>query len=185
MCTPNNKIAQKSNAALQIKETVIFAMLGTVMFCSKILMEILPNIHLLGMFTMTYTVVFRKKGLIPIYVYVMLNGLYAGFNTWWIPYLYLWTVLWAITMLLPKQLPKKVKRFAYPIVCCVHGLLFGTLYAPAQALMFGMSFKAMVAWIIAGLPWDFVHGIGNLFAGMLVLPLSELLEKLMKKQHIV
>ena len=162
---------------------VLFSMLGTIMFCSKMVMEALPNIHLLGMFTMTYTVVFRKKALIPIYLYVMLNGLYAGFNMWWMPYLYIWTILWAITMLLPKRMPKKVKCIVYPIVCGIHGFAFGTLYAPAQAIMFGMNFETMVAWIIAGLPWDFIHGIGNFFAGMLVVPLSELIEKLAKKRH--
>lgn len=159
-------------------------MLGTIMFCSKIIMELLPNIHLLGMFTMTYTVVFRKKALIPIYVYVMINGLYAGFNMWWMPYLYIWTILWAVTMLLPKQMPKKVKCVVYPIVCCLHGLMFGILYAPAQAVMFGMDLKTAIAWVIAGAPWDLVHGIGNFFAGMLVLPLSEFLTKLLKQQHI-
>jgi energy-coupling factor transport system substrate-specific component len=146
-------------------------------------MEALPNIHLLGMFTMTYTVVFRKKALIPIYLYVMLNGLYAGFNMWWMPYLYIWTILWAITMLLPKRMPKKAKCIVYPIVCGIHGFAFGTLYAPAQAIMFGMNFETMLAWIIAGLPWDIIHGIGNFFAGMLVVPLSELIEKLAKKRH--
>lgn len=162
---------------------VLFSMLGTIMFCSKIIMEALPNIHLLGMFTMTYTVVFRKKALIPIYLYVMLNGLYAGFNMWWMPYLYIWTILWAITMLLPKRMPKKAKCVVYPIVCGIHGFAFGTLYAPAQAIMFGMNFETMLAWIIAGLPWDIIHGIGNFFAGMLVIPLSELIEKLAKKRH--
>jgi energy-coupling factor transport system substrate-specific component len=112
----------------------------------------------------------------------MLNGLYAGFNMWWVPYLYLWTILWAITMLLPKRMPKKLKCIVYPLVCCLHGFAYGTLYSPAQAIMFGMNFETTVAWIISGLPWDFVHGIGNLFAGMLVLPLSELLMKLAKRK---
>lgn len=159
-------------------------MLGTVMFVSKVIMEFLPNIHLLGMFTMTYTIVFRKKALIPIYVYVLLNGIYAGFNMWWIPYLYIWTILWAVTMLLPRNMSKKAKCIVYPIVCCLHGLLFGTLYAPAQALMMGLNFKATIAWILAGLPWDAVHGAGNLVAGFLVYPLSELLIKLTKTEYI-
>ena len=158
-------------------------MLGTVMFCSKIIMEALPNIHLLGMLTMTYTVVFRKKALIPIYIYVILNGLYAGFNMWWIPYLYIWTILWGITMLIPKQMPTKVKCVVFPLVCGIHGFAFGMLYAPAQAVMFGMNFEQMIAWIIAGLPWDLLHGAGNILAGMLVVPLSELLQRLMKKQY--
>ena len=175
MNAPNNK-------SLTTKELVIFAMLGTVMFCSKIIMEVLPNIHLLGMFTMTYTIVYRKKALIPIYVYVLLNGLYAGFNIWWIPYLYIWTILWAITMLLPRNMSKKTKLIVYPIVCCLHGLLFGTLYAPAQAIMMGLNFKSTVAWIIAGLPWDAIHGAGNLVAGTLICPLSELLRKLISNE---
>lgn len=173
----------RGRSSLKIREMIVFAMLGTVMFCSKILLEVLPNIHLLGMLTMTYTIVYRKKALIPIYIYVMLNGLYAGFNVWWVPYLYIWTILWAITMLLPKQMPKKVKYIVYPAVCCIHGLAFGTLYAPAQAIMFGMSFKMTVAWIISGLPFDAIHGIGNLFAGLLIMPLSELLIKFTKKGH--
>ena len=158
-------------------------MLGMVMFVSKIAMEFLPNIHLLGMLTMVYTLTFRAKALIPIYLYVLINGLYAGFATWWIPYLYIWTVLWAMTMLIPQNLPKKVACIVYPMVCGLHGLAFGTLYAPAQALLYGLHFQQMLAWIIAGLPWDVIHGVGNLFAGMLILPLSTLLKKLMKRQY--
>ncbi|MGI6773418.1 MAG: hypothetical protein ACOX5C_07870 [Acutalibacteraceae bacterium] len=155
-------------------------MLGTLMFCSKILMEFLPNIHLLGMFTMVYTLAFRKKALIPIYVSVLLTGLYFGFNMWWLPYIYIWTILWAVTMALPRNMSKKARYIVYPIVCCLHGLLYGTLYAPAQALMMGLGFKAMLAWIVSGLPWDLVHGAGNLVAGLLLVPLAELLGKLQK-----
>ena len=66
-------------------EVTIFAMLVALMFCSKIIMEWAPNIHLIGMFTMVYTLVYRKKALVPIYVFVMLTGLYGGFSAWWIP----------------------------------------------------------------------------------------------------
>ena len=160
-------------------------MFGTIMFCSKLIMEVLPNIHLLGMLTMTYTVVFRKKALIPIYLYVVLNGLYAGFNLWWMPYLYIWTILWALTMLLPGRMPKKIKYVVYPALCCLHGFAFGALYAPAQALMFGLNFQQTIVWILSGLPFDLLHGIGNLLVGMLILPLSDLLTRILKKQRIL
>lgn len=156
-------------------------MLATLMFCSKILMEVLPNIHLLGMLTMTYTVVLRKKALIPVYVYVFLNGLYGGFSMWWVPYLYIWTILWAVTMLLPKNMPKKIACVVYPAVCALHGFLFGLLYSPAQAVMFGLDFEQLIAWITAGLPFDAIHGVGNFVAGLLILPVSEFLRKLFTK----
>lgn len=163
---------------------VVFAMLGTLMFCSKVIMEFLPNIHLLGMFTMVFTLVFRKKALIPIYLCVLITALYSGFTMWWIPYLYIWTVLWGITMLLPKNMPKKLAFVIYPVICGLHGLAFGILYAPTQALFFGFNFKQTIAWIIAGLPFDAVHAVGNFCAGLLIVPLSELLKKLFAKNPI-
>ena len=166
-------------------EMCIFSMLGALMFCSKIIMEFLPNIHLLGMLVMVFTLVFRAKALIPIYINVMLIGVYGGFNLWWIPYLYIWTILWGITMLLPKNMPRRIAYAVYPAVCCLHGLAYGTLYAPAQALMFKLDLDGMIAWIIAGLPWDIVHAAGNLIAGLLIVPFTELLRKLMKKQNVL
>lgn len=161
----------------------VFAMLGTVMFISKLVMEALPNIHLLGMFIMVYTIVYRVKALIPIYVFVFLTGIYAGFSLWWIPYLYIWVILFLATMLLPKKMPKWLCCIVYPIVCSLHGLAYGTLYAPAQAIMFGLDFNGMIAWIIAGLPWDVIHAGGNFVAGLLILPLSEFMKKLNGKLY--
>ena len=157
---------------------VIFAMLGTLMFCSKIIMEALPNIHLLGMFVMTYTVAFRHRALVPIYIFVALTGLYAGFSFWWVPYLYIWTVLWALTMLLPRRMPRGLKCIIYPLLCSLHGFAFGALYAPAQALMFGLNFQQTLAWIGAGLAFDVLHGVGNFFTGLLIVPFGELLCRL-------
>ena len=165
---------------LSIREICLFAILGALMFVSKIVMEALPNIHLLGMLTITYTIVFRKKALIPIYVYVLLNGLYAGFNAWWVPYLYIWTVLWGVTMLLPRKMPKVIACVVYPLLCALHGLFFGALYAPLQALMFNFTFEQTLAWIAAGLTFDIIHMIGNFAVGLLILPLSEVLKRLVK-----
>ncbi len=152
-------------------------MLGALMFASKIILEVIPNVHLLGALTMVYTVAFRKKALIPIYVYVFINGVWAGFATWWIPYLYIWTVLWGVTMLLPRGMSKKKACIVYPAVCALHGLFYGTLYAPVQALLFGLDFRGMILWIISGLPWDAVHAAGNLVAGILIYPLSRIINK--------
>ncbi len=162
----------------------VFSVLGAIMLISKLVMEALPNIHLLGMLTVAYTAVFRFRALIPIYIYVFLNGLLAGFTFWWMPYLYIWTILWALTMLVPRSLPTSVKCIVYPILTGLHGFAFGTLYAPAQALMFGLNFEQMLAWIVAGLPFDLIHGIGNLIAGLLCFPLSELLGRLARRQGI-
>lgn len=155
---------------LTTREIAVFAMLGSVMYASKMIMEFAPNIHLLGVFTIAYTIVYRKKALYPIYTYVILNGAFSGFATWWIPYLYLWTILWGAVMLLPEKIPGKVRPLVYMAVNAAHGFLFGILYAPAQALLYGLSLKGMIAWIISGLPFDFIHGVSNFFCGLLIVP---------------
>ncbi|MBR5261274.1 MAG: hypothetical protein IKV47_03785 [Oscillospiraceae bacterium] len=167
--------SRSNKRALTTKEIVVFAMLGSILFISKILMEWAPNIHFIGMLLMTYTLVYRKKALIPLYVFVLLEGVYAGFNLWWIPYVYIWLPLWGATMLLPKNMPAKVAVPVYMVVCGLGGLLYGTIYAPFQALAFGLSFKGMIAWIVAGLPFDVLHAAGNLAAGSLIYPLSRLI----------
>lgn len=168
------------NGKLTIREMAVFAMLGALMYASKMIMEVAPNVHLLGVFTIAFAVVYRKKALYPIYTYVLLNGIFCGFATWWIPYLYLWAVLWGATMLLPKRIPEKIRPLVYMLLCAAHGFLFGTLYAPAQALLYGLSFQKMVAWIISGLPWDFVHGVSNFFCGILIVPIVKILTFLEK-----
>ena len=62
---------------LTVRETAIFAMLGTLMYASKMIMEIAPNIHLIGVFTIAFTVVYRKKALYPVYIFVLLTGLFC------------------------------------------------------------------------------------------------------------
>lgn len=168
---------------LTIKEMTVFSMLGAIMYASKVIMEIAPNVHLLGAFIVAFTVVYRKKALYPIYIFIFLTGLFNGFNAWWIPYLYIWTVLWAAVMLLPRKLPKMWQPIVYILVSAAHGFLYGTLYAPAQAVMFGLNFEGTIAWIVAGLPWDAIHGVSNFFCGILIVPIISVL-RLAEKSRI-
>ncbi|MBQ0010029.1 MAG: hypothetical protein KBS76_02865 [Ruminococcus sp.] len=169
----------------RLREMAVFAMLGTLMFLSKQLLEFLPNIHMLALFTCVYTLVYRIKALIPLYIFVFLEGVIAGFNLWWIPYLYIWTVLWGAFMLFPKTLPARRAAILCPIVCALHGMLYGTLYAPMQAVMFGYSFHTTLVWIATGLPWDAVQAAGNLVMGTLAVPLILVLERLEKKKVLI
>ena len=160
---------------LTVREMIVFGMLGAVMFASKILMEFLPNVHLIGVFIVALTVVYRQKAIYPLYTFILLTGVYAGFQLWWLPYLYIWLVLWGGVMLLPRRIPERIRPIVYMTVCALHGFLYGTLYAPAQALMYGLNFDGMIAWIVAGLPYDMVHGFGNFLCGLLIVPLIRIL----------
>ncbi len=167
---------------LTVRDLVTFGLLGALLYASKALLEFLPNVHLVSVLLVAITVVYRAKALYPLYVFVFLTGLLNGFGTWWIPYLYIWTVLWGAVMLLPRRLPSRAAPIVYMTVCGAHGLLFGTLYAPMQALLFHLNFDGMVAWIIAGLPFDAIHAVGNFVGGILIYPLILLLQRVQRIQ---
>ena len=156
-------------------------MLGSLMFAAQVAMEVIPNVHLTGMLTILFTAVFRKKALIPLYLYVFLSGSRWGFGFSWFPYLYVWLVLWGLAMLVPQKLSPKIKGVLYVVIGFLHGILFGVLYAPAQALLFHLDFKGTMAWIAVGFPWDVVHGVGNGVFCILVYPLSLLLQRLIQR----
>ncbi len=142
------------------------------MFISDIAMEALPNIHLVAMLTVLFTVIFRYKALVAIYIYVIITGVVYGFALWWIPYLYIWLFPFLLTIIIPKGAPKWLRVALYPTITTLHGLFFGALYAPVQALIYGLDFEGMIAWIATGFVFDIIHAIGNFALGLLVYPLS-------------
>lgn len=163
---------------LTTREITVFATLGGLMYLSKMIMEWIPNVHLLAVFIVVFTIVYRKKALVIIYTYVFLIGATNGFSTWWYPNLYTWTVLWALVMLVPVKWNIKLKGIAYMCICGLHGLAYGTLCAPLHAMMFGLDINGMLVWIIAGIPFDITHGMSNFCSGVLIMPLASALRKL-------
>ncbi len=165
---------------ISVFELALFPMFAALMVASKYVMEILPNIHLLSMFVMLFTIVYRAKALIIIYIFAFIMGVTAGFNVWWVPYLYIWTILWAAAMLIPKNISKKAAMIVYPVICSLHGFLYGVIYSPFQAFAFGYTFEQTLAWIASGVPFDVIHGISNFAMGFLIYPLAEVIKKAQK-----
>ena len=163
----------------ELRHVILFAMLGSILFVSKQVLEVLPNVELISTLTMVYTLVYRRRALIPVYLFVFLEGILAGFGLWWYPYLYLWAVLWGVTMLLPRRLPLWAQVPVYAGTCAGFGLAYGSLYAPYQCLVFlGGDLDKTLTWIALGFPWDMTHALGNLALGLLIVPLTTALRRL-------
>ena len=141
--------------------------------------DIIPNFHPLALFIVSFTVVYRSQALIPIYVYVIIEGLLGGFNTWWYPYLYIWTVLWDMAMLIPKRIPEWLAGALMIVVSGLHGILFGVLYAPFQCyFMYGGDWKLTLTWLAYGFSFDIIQMIGNVASAVLAIPFVRLLSML-------
>ena len=78
-------------------EIVVMGFLTAVVFAAQVVMGFLPNIELVTLLFILYTLVLGKKVFLIIYVFVFLEGFFYGFGLWWINYLYVWTIQAIIT----------------------------------------------------------------------------------------
>lgn len=166
-----------------LREMVVFSLFGGMMYLSAQI-DIIPNVHQLALFISALTVVYRFKALIPIYLYIFLEGLFGGFSLWWYPYLYLWIILWLMIMLIPRNISTPLAAVLITVAGGIHGITFGTLYAPYQCIVyFNGNFDLMIPWIISGFPFDVMQMIGNVAASLVAIPLIKILCRLENKKY--
>lgn len=147
---------------LTVKEAVLISLLAALLFVSQVGLAFLPNIEVVSLLIILYTMFFKKKTLYIIYIFVLLEGLLYGFGIWWIMYLYVWTLLWGLTMLLKNEKSPVIWAF----ISGFYGLSFGTLCSVPYFFTGGVHMA--VSWIISGLIMDIVHGVGNFFVTLLL-----------------
>ncbi|MCL2108991.1 MAG: hypothetical protein FWH20_06575 [Oscillospiraceae bacterium] len=169
----------------RLRDLTVFAMLGSVLFASRVILAYVPYLQLVGLFIAAFTLTYKTRALIPLYVYVLLEGIYGSFGVFWFAYLYIWLPLWASFMLAGKvsaKLPRKLQVPLYMLLLGLHGLALGLLSMPIGAFMFGVrTWQGALAWVAAGFSYDILHAACNLALGILILPLCDLLKKV---EHI-
>ena len=91
-------------AQTKTKTLVEMALLTAVLVLAQVSLAALPNIELVSFLCIVYTRFYRSKALAIIYLFVLVEGLLFGFGIWWLTYLYIWTILWGVTMLFHKKI---------------------------------------------------------------------------------
>lgn len=154
----------------------LFGVLGALTFGLKMAMSWLPNIEPVSLLVMLYAVIFGRKSLYPIYLYVVLEILFFGIQLWTINYLYVWVLLALAAWLLRRT----ESPLAWAMLSGSFGLLFGLLCTPVYLFTGGFGFA--VSWWISGIPYDLLHCAGNFVMTLvLFIPLRNLLTKLYSK----
>jgi energy-coupling factor transport system substrate-specific component len=154
-------------------EIVLFGVLGALTFAAKFVMSSLPNIEPVSLMIMLFAVTFGWKALYPTYLYVSMEILCYGINTWNVYYLYVWAVLLIAALLLRKM----QEPLGWAILSGTFGLAFGALCGIADIFIGGFSYAA-AKWV-SGIWFDLLHCAGNfVIALLLFVPLRNLLKKL-------
>lgn len=145
------------------RSLVTAALLSAVLVASKYALDALPNIELVTLLVILYTLEYPKLVLPATYTYVFVYGLLNGFGIWWIPQLYLWIV----PMMLAHLLRTNRSVLVWAIASGLYGLSYGALYAVSYGMMNG-GIAAGFAWWVTGIPFDLLHGAGNFVVTLLL-----------------
>ena len=140
------------------RSLVTAAFLAAVLVASKFALDGLPNIELVSLLVILYTLEYPRLAVPAVYTYVFVYGLLNGFGIWWFPQLYIWAVLMLFARLMRQN--RSVLLWAL-----LSG--YGALYAVSYAVMNG-GIAAGVAWWVTGIPFDLLHGAGNFVVALLL-----------------
>lgn len=157
----------------RLVDICLMAMMGVVMVASKEALAFLPNVEIISLFTILFTLVFRKRMIGALSVFLLLEGLLYGFGIWWVMYLYIWPLLALFTWLF--------RRMTHTLQWAVFSGLFGLSFGALCSLVYLPFWTPahVISWIIGGLLFDGYHCAGNfLLALFLYRPLRTALDRL-------
>ncbi|MDD3174048.1 MAG: hypothetical protein PHF63_10450 [Herbinix sp.] len=158
---------------MRTKDVVIIGMMSAILITFQVALSFIPNIELVSLLIILYTLIFDKKTLYIIYVFVALEGIIYGFGLWWFNYMYVWTVLYFIVSLFRKL----SSPFYWAVISGAFGLGFGALCS-IPYFIFGGIASGFAYWV-AGIPYDIPHCIGNLTLALILFrPLYYILDKI-------
>ncbi len=164
-----------TRSKLTLLELVILSLLGALLFVVQVALGFLPNIELVSVLTIVYARVYGWKVFYPIYLFVALEAVWYGINTWVIQYAYVWAILALVVL----SLRRHDSRVLWVLVNTAYGFLFGALCSITYLFIGG--FSAMAAYWISGIPFDLLHMGGNLLTSIILCePLYQLLSSLKK-----
>lgn len=163
---------------MKAKDIVLIGMMATILLVLQVALRFFPNIELITLLIMIYTLVYRWKALIIIYIFVLLEGFIYGFGLWWFNYLYVWSILFFIVTLLRNY----QSTYLWAAVSGGFGLLFGALCSIPYFITGGLP--SGFAYWISGIPFDLIHGLANFtLAIVLFRPIYLLTKKLHDKMQ--
>lgn len=139
----------------------------------KFALQAVPNVELVTLLIIVFTLYLGPKSLIAVWGFVGMECAVYGLGLWTIMYVYVWPILVLITCLLRKH---RDSQWPFVVLASMFGLFFGAMCSIPYFFMGG--YATALAWWVAGIPFDILHGITNFIgAAVLFTPLTKALDR--------
>lgn len=159
-------------------KVVRLSLISSLIMISHIALSFIPNVEVVTLFIVVFTVYLGKQMYLAVATYIMLNGIIYGFGYWWVGYWIVWPLLVTVVLSLRKVLKDEV--WGWALVVGLFGVVFGAVFAITYIPI--DPYFALTYWI-AGIPWDVMHGLMNIVVMLVVgRPVFRIIGKLVKDQ---
>ena len=171
----------RAKAAHPARTVTVLALCTALVYSQQVALASIPNGECVTLLFILFTLYVRSRTLYIIFLFALLEGVTYGFGIWWFMYLYVWTILWAVVMVLGRQ-PRSALFWA--IIAAFFGLCFGLLCSFPYLVTGGIAMA--FSWWVTGIPFDILHCVFN-FLIVLVLfrPLDKLFSYLKAKNALL
>jgi energy-coupling factor transport system substrate-specific component len=139
-----------------VKDVVVIAFLSAVLTVGKLSLAAVPNVEVVSLLFILYTVVFGwRYGLLTAVVFATTEILIWGLGLWTIGYYLIWPMLVLLTTMMPANFRNLL---GYTLLSGAFGLFFGLFFAIYTAPLLNIS--VWVYWL-NGIMFDVIHMVGN------------------------
>ena len=145
----------KDKLRITTKDIVLIGVMLSIIEAVKFSLSFIAGVEMVTLLFIIYTLFFQEKMVYVLPAFYLIEGVLFGFGLWWFAYLYIWAILVFIAYLFRRN----QSPWFWSILSGMFGLLFGLLCSPVYIITSGMN--TAMAWWIAGIPTDILHGISN------------------------
>lgn len=162
------------------RQLVLDALLIAITIAFKEVLSFLPNIEVVTLFLMIFTLNLSLKDSILIALgYSLVESLLYGINIYIISYFMVWLIIVFVTYLLRNKLNS---YFKVAILSFLYGLLFDI---PFSLPFFMASFKAGISYLLQGVIFSIVHALGNFIVAVILFDqLNHIFKTLLKRAKL-
>lgn len=120
----------------------------------------IPNVELVTFLFLVFTLLFGWRVIWVTLAFTAVETAIWGVNLWVVMYLYIWPLEVLLVMLLRRRFVHDEDGYWwYCILSALFGLAFGAFCSIPYLFLGGP--RTAIAWWIAGIPYDILHGISN------------------------
>lgn len=150
------------NHSSPVYRLVCIAAMTAILEVAKFALNAIANVELISLLVIVFTRKFGWRMTMPaVFLFALLECMWWGVSLWTITYFYVWPILAAVTAAVNTD-----SAVTNSLISGIFGLSFGALCSLVTLVLNGPG--AAVAWWIAGIPYDLVHGAANFVLCMLL-----------------